>query len=73
MSIKAIAQELYRAQQNVERLEKEIEVVPSSEKDGLREELRQARAEWQILRKMLDGEKETSSFRKKFQGFGQKQ
>lgn len=73
MSIKAIAQELYRAQQNVERLEKEIEVVPSSEKDGLREELRQAKAEWQILRKMLDGEKETSSFRKKFQGFGQKQ
>jgi hypothetical protein len=67
MSIRGLALDLYRAQQKMDRLEKELRVRPPGEQDALREELRHAKAEWQLLRKMLDGEKETSTFRRKFQ------
>lgn len=67
MSIRGLALDLYRAQQKVDHLEKELQVRPPEEHDALREELRHAKAEWQLLRKMLDGEKEPHSFRRKFQ------
>lgn len=71
MSIRAIARDMYKAQQNVNKLESEMETASLTEQDVLRGELRQAKAELQMLRRILDGEKESSSFRKKFKGFGQ--
>ena len=61
MSIKLLAIELYRAQQNVGHLEAQLEAVPLSTLEVVREELRQAQAELQQLRKMLD-DKKVSSF-----------
>ncbi len=69
MSIRAIARDLYRAQQNITRIEQVLEEAGPGEQDVLHGELRQARNEYELIRRMLDGEKETSSFRKKFQGF----
>ncbi|WP_136799206.1 MULTISPECIES: hypothetical protein [Desulfosediminicola] len=71
MSIKAIARDLYRAQQKVNEIEKKMETAGLAEQDNLRGELRVASNEFNILKRMLDGEKESSDFRKKFQGFGQ--
>jgi predicted nucleic acid-binding Zn-ribbon protein len=71
MSIRALARDLYRAQQEVSKLEKELEEASHDKRDVVQDELRQVRAELNTLKKMLDGEKESSSFRKKFQGFGQ--
>lgn len=70
MSIKAIARDLYRAQQQVSKIEKKLETASPTEQDVLRGELRVARSEVNMLRRILEGEKESSSFRKKFQGFG---
>lgn len=72
MSIKNLALDLYRAQQNVERLEKAIEAALPKEPADLQEELREARAEWQMLRKILDGEKENASLRAKSAVFNRK-
>jgi predicted nucleic acid-binding Zn-ribbon protein len=71
MSIKAIARDMYKARQKVDKLEREMENASFKEQDALRGELRIAQKELNMLRKILDGEKESSSFRKKFQGFGQ--
>lgn len=59
MSIRHLATDLYRSQQKVEKLEKALAVAAPSELVAIEEELRGARAELQLLRKMLDGEKET--------------
>jgi prephenate dehydrogenase len=65
MSIKLLAIELYRAQRDVSRLEAHIETVSgdmsSDTVSALREELRQAQAELQQLRKMLDDKKASPS------------
>jgi len=64
MSIKLLAIELYRAQQNVAQIAAQIEVAPSSSPAetiaALREELRQAQAELKQLRKMLDDKKDSA-------------
>ncbi len=70
MSIRALARDMYRAQQNVSKLEKELETASPDRHEILQNELRQGLAELKTLKRMLDGEKESSSFRKKFQGFG---
>ena len=62
MSIKAIALELYRAQQKVSRLENELEQAAHQEKDLIRDELRVAVAEMKMMRKMLDGAKVETPF-----------
>ena len=62
MSIRALALELYRAQQKVEQLEARLADAPYSEQEALREKLREARAEWKILRNMLNGEKSPSPY-----------
>ena len=59
MSIRHLALDLYRAQQKVDKLEKALAAAPPREVAAVEEELRRARAELQLLRKMLDGEKET--------------
>lgn len=70
MSIKALAVDLYKAKQRMESLEKQLETVAQSAKVDLDQELKYARQEFETLRRMLDGEKESGSFRKKFTGFG---
>lgn len=70
MSIRALALELYRAQQNVETLQKQHDNATLTERQELVQELNFARKELQMLRRMLDGEKESGSFRKRFSGFG---
>ena len=72
MSIRAIAQDLYKAQQKVNTIEKKMETASVNEMDVLRGELRAAKREHEMIRKMLDGKKESSSFRKKFGGSGLK-
>jgi len=70
MSIRALALDLYKAQQKVAQLEKDVEHASNREKEVLTQELKFAQKEWQMIRKMLDGEKEAGSFRKSFSKFG---
>ncbi len=58
MSIRAIAQELYKCQAKVHQLEDQLNLAESfSEKEKLKEELRKASAELKILKNMLEGRK----------------
>lgn len=61
MSIKLLAIELYRARQDVARLEAQCEALSLNSGTDLLEELRQARAEQELLRKMLDDKKDCSA------------
>jgi hypothetical protein len=70
MSIRALAADLYKAQQRVDQILKQIDSAAVAEENDLNQELRFAQKELEILRKMLDGEKESGEFRKKFDGFG---
>ena len=62
MSIRAIALELYRAQQKVNLLENEKENAPPQEKGRVNIELQLALAELKQLRNMLDGAKAETPF-----------
>ena len=70
MSIRSLARELYRAQQRVDALQKEHGRATQGGQEALTEELRLARKELQMLRRMLDGEKDAAPMRMKFRGFG---
>ncbi len=70
MSIRSLARELYKAQQNVTALQKKIDSAPRGERDLLVQELKLAEKELEMLRRMLDGEKESGTFRQRFSGFG---
>jgi hypothetical protein len=63
MPIRMIAKELYRLEQAVEKLEKQVSSAPPNERDGLREQLRRVKAERDRVRKMLEGEKEDPPYR----------
>lgn len=66
MSLKALARELYRAQQQVERLEKLLLSATPEEETALQRELRDARAERLQLQKMIDGRKDSSPLPRRF-------
>lgn len=70
MSIRLIAKDLYKAQQNVDQLQKKYDDSSVTEKNVLMVELNVAIQERDMLRRMLDGEKESGAFRKRFDGFG---
>ncbi len=70
MSIRAIALELYKAQKKVAELEKALADAGHGAAEKLGQELRAAEKEMHMLRRMLDGEKESGDFRKQFSGFG---
>lgn len=71
MSIRLMAKDLYRAQQNVGQLQKKLAgVLTELEKNDLTAELKFAVQERDMLRRMLDGEKDSGEFRKRFDGFG---
>ena len=70
MSIRAVAKDLYKAQQSVDQLQKKVDAAGPAEKVNLEGELKLALQDRDLLRRMLDGEKESGSFRKRFDGFG---
>ena len=55
MSIRMLAREIYRCQQQIERYEKALNDSPLAERSELEEKLRQMRAEKNQLRRALDG------------------
>ncbi len=66
MSIRDLARELYRAQQEVERLEKLLLSALPQEETVIQCELQDARAERQQLQKMINGHKDSSPLPRKF-------
>ena len=64
MSIRLIAQDLYRLVREVEKLEKQLEQLPHDRAAGVQEKLRKVKAERDLVRKMLDGAKDESKKRR---------
>ena len=64
MPLRMIAKDLYRLQQEVEKLENQIETLPYYQREYLKDRLRKARAERDRMRKILDGNKEPPAYRK---------
>ena len=64
MPIRMIAQDLYRLQQEVEKLESQLETLPYDQREDLKERLRKTRAERDRMRKILEGNKEPPAYRK---------
>ena len=56
--LKALAKDLYRAQQRVHRLQEQLENAPLPEKEAIRRELRGATAECNQLRRLVEAKKE---------------
>ena len=63
MSIRMIAQELYRLEREVEGLEREIEAAPFEDREALRDRLRKIKAERDRMRRVLDGAKDPPPMR----------
>lgn len=62
--IRELARELYRLQQEVDRLEKRLMEAPSAQKEGVEEELRTLRSERDRFRKILEAKKESPPIRR---------
>lgn len=66
MSVRLIAQDLYRIIREVEKLEKELLAAPDQIHEILKNRLRKAKAERDLLRRSLEGSKDvTNVFKKK--------
>lgn len=59
MSIRILAKELYRLQQAVEKLEKELASTAPGQREKIEARLREAGAERNRLRAILDGQKDS--------------
>lgn len=70
MSIRALAVDLYRAKQKLDTMQQQHDNATFDDKQALARELTLVRKEYQMLRRMLDGEKDSGNFRKRFDGFG---
>jgi hypothetical protein len=66
MSLRDLARELYRAQQQVERLEKLLLSASAHDEVEIQRELQEARAERLQLQKMIDGRKDSSPLPRRF-------
>ena len=66
MSLRDLARELYRAQQQVERLEKLLLSAAPEEEMTIQSELQDARAERQQLQKIIDGRKDSAPLPRRF-------
>ncbi len=66
MSLRDLARALYRAQQQVERLEKLLLSAPPEKETAIQLELQEARAERLQLQKMVDGRKDSSPLPRRF-------
>ena len=58
MSVRLIAQELYRIIREVEMLEKELLAAPVHNQEILKDRLRNAKAERDLMRRSLEGSKD---------------
>ncbi|MEE4134526.1 MAG: hypothetical protein V2I32_00495 [Desulforhopalus sp.] len=70
MSIRALARDLYRAQQRVDQFRRELAAASGEEHVALAASLREAEQELRMLRGMLDGEKASGEFRLRHQTMG---
>lgn len=59
MSIRLLAKDLYRLRQEVERLERELASAAAGQQEKIEAKLREARAERNRLRAILDGQKDS--------------
>jgi hypothetical protein len=59
-----IARDLYRLQQEVDRLESQLKAVPAAKREDLEDQLRKTRAERDRVKRMLEGSKEEPPYRK---------
>ena len=66
MSLRDLARELYRAQQEVERLEKLLLSATPEEEMIIQSELQDARAERRQLQKIIDGRKDSIPLPRRF-------
>ena len=62
MSIRLIAQDLYRLQQEVDKIEKQIKNAPYQQQEKLKDQLRMIKAERDRIRRMLDGSKDSPTY-----------
>lgn len=65
MYIRLIAKELYRLEQEVEKLEEEGRLAPLEDRESIKERLRKVKADRDRMRNTLDGAKEPSPFRQR--------
>jgi hypothetical protein len=65
MSIRLIAKDLYRLQQEVETLTRQLASTPAGQWSPLEEKLRRAIAERNRLRNALEGSKDRPAYRKR--------
>ena len=63
MSIRLIARDLYRLQQEVEELEKALAAAPAETQAALRDQLRKTRAERDRMQRILEGTKAPPPYR----------
>ena len=66
MSIQLIARALYSLLQEVEKLEQDVSAATGQRKAALTDQLRKLRAEYRHMRNILDGQKDGSSPRRRF-------
>jgi predicted nucleic acid-binding Zn-ribbon protein len=59
-----IARDLYRLQQEVDRLESRLKACPPAKRAEFEDELRKAKAERDRVNRMLEGAKEEPPYRK---------
>ncbi|OGQ88517.1 MAG: hypothetical protein A2512_11880 [Deltaproteobacteria bacterium RIFOXYD12_FULL_56_24] len=64
--LRDLARELYRAQQQVDRLEKLLLSATPEEEMAIQNELEEARVERRQLQKIIDGRKDSSPLPRKF-------
>ncbi len=69
MSIKLLAQELYRLIREVERLEREFDKTPFDKRAEIEDKLRKARAEKKRVHGMLEGRKDSPTYTTKKLGW----
>jgi molecular chaperone GrpE (heat shock protein) len=61
MYLPALARDLYKSQKEVEGLERQLqEATAVAEQEQLKDQLRQATAELELIRKIMEGRKEQS-------------
>jgi len=64
MSLRMIARDLYRLQQEVDRLERDLKACPPAKREEFEDELRKAKAERDRVKRLLEGTKEEPPYRK---------
>lgn len=62
--IRELARELYRLQQEVDRLEEHLKIATPTEKEEIEDQLRGIRSERDRFRKILEAKKEGLPYRK---------